>query len=248
MISFRVIARLDVKGPDVIKGIRFEGLRKLGKPVDFARRYADQGADEILYLDTVASLYGRNNLTEIIEEACDGVFIPITVGGGIRSEGDVKTLLRAGADKVAINTAAIADPGLLRRCVDLVGAQAVVCSVEAKQTPDGWEAYTDQGRNRTYLDAVAWARRAAALGVGEILLTAIDRDGTQKGADLKLADAIRGDVGCPVVLGGGIGTPEHAQAAADVSDAIVIGAALHARRMDIGMVKNALAQAGKVVR
>ena len=247
-LAFRVIARLDVKGGNLIKGIQFEGLRVLGKPSDFARRYAEQGADELLYLDTVASLYGRGNLTAIIEQAADGVFIPITAGGGVRSEADVKALLRAGADKVAINTAALADPGLIDRCAALVGSQAIVCSVEAKATATGWEAYTDQGRSRTGRCAVEWALEAAGRGAGEILLTAIDRDGTRRGGDLGLAQAIRGRVGCPVVLAGGIGTPAQALEAAGVADAVALGSALHYGRTDIRAVKAALAGAGRVVR
>ena len=247
-LAFRVIARLDVKGPNVIKGVQFEGLRVLGKPAAFARRYAEQGADELLYLDTVASLYGRNNLTAIIEEAAESIFIPITVAGGVRSEADVRGLLRAGADKVAINTAALADPDLINRCAALAGSQAIVCSVEAKATPSGWEAYTEQGRQPTGRCAVKWAIEAAGRGAGEILLTAVDRDGTCRGGDLGLARAIRGEVGCPVVLAGGIGSPEQAREAAEVADAVAIGAALHYGKTDIGAVKAALTGAGQVVR
>lgn len=248
-LAFRVIARLDVKGANVIKGVQFEGLRVVGKPSELARKYAEQGADELLYLDTVASLYGRANLTAIIEEASDGVFIPITAGGGVRSVDDVRRLLAAGADKIALNTGAIADPSLIARCADRVGRQAIVCSVEAKATGAGnWEAYTDQGRTRSHRCAVQWACEAARLGAGEILLTAIDRDGTQRGADVALAHAVQAQVGCPVVLAGGIGTAQQAREAATVSDAIALGTALHYGRTDIPSVKAALAGAGRVVR
>lgn len=248
-LAFRVIARLDVKGPNVIKGVQMEGLRVLGKPSDFARRYAEQGADELLYLDTVASLYARSNLTEIIEKAADGVFVPITVGGGVRTVDDVRRLLVAGADKVALNTAAIADPALVRRAADRVGSQAIVVSIEAKRTGTAtWEAFTDQGRQRTGRDALEWAEEAARLGAGEILLTSIDRDGTQKGPECELAGAIRARVACPVVLAGGIASAEHAVSAAQSADAIVLGAGLHYGRTSIPAIKTALASAGQVVR
>lgn len=248
MLAYRVIARLDIKGPHLIKGICFEGLRKLGDPATFAKRYADDGADEIIYLDTVASLYGRDNILRIVEETSDRVFVPITVGGGVRSLGDVRSLLRAGADKVAINTAAVADPSLIARIADSVGSQAVVASIECKrrESADGpvWEAYTDQGRNRTGRDAVKWAEEAARLGAGEILLTSIDRDGTMRGPDAELAQAVR--VTVPVVLAGGIGKPEHA--CGIKSSAVAVGAALHYGKTKINDIKAALAASGRVVR
>jgi len=248
MLAYRVIARLDVKGENVIKGVQFEGLRVLGKPGAFARKYANQGADELLYLDTVASLYGRSNLTTILGETADGVFIPITAGGGVRSEADVRALLRAGADKVAINTAALADPSLIDRCAAMAGSQAIVCSIEAKARGANWEAFTKQGRQPTGRCVVKWAIEAAGRGAGEILLTAIDRDGTLRGGDLGLARAIREHVGCPVVLAGGIGTPAHAVEAATVASAICIGTALHFEKTSIGEVKSALAANGREVR
>lgn len=248
-LAYRVIARLDVKGPNLIKGYAMEGLRVLGKPAQFARKYAAEGADELLYLDTVASLYQRDNLTAIIEETADGVFIPITAGGGVRSLDDVRRLLGAGADKVAANTAFVRDPRLITRFADKVGRQAIVVSIEAKTTGQtAWEAYTDQGRNRTGKDALAWAEEAARLGAGEILLTAVDRDGTCRGADVELARRIRGVVDCPVVLSGGIGSSRTACDAAAVADAVAIGAALHYGRLSIAAVKTALAAHGWVVR
>ena len=246
MLSFRVIARLDIKGPNLIKGVRMEGLRVIGKPAEYARKYAEEGADEILYLDTVASLYGRNNLTEIIEEASDGVFIPITCAGGIRSVGDVQRLLDAGADKVAINSAAIREPALIRRCADRYGSQAIVVSIEAKRVNGSWEAYTDCGRERTGREVQAWAAEAVALGAGEILLTSVDRDGTRKGPDLALAESLRLPV--PVVLSGGIAAPEDAKLASKVADALAIGCALHYGNTTIPAVKSALAQSGLPVR
>ena len=185
MSNIRLIARLDIKGPNLIKGIHLEGLRVIGDPQEFAVRYYRQGADELLYMDVVASLYGRNNLSDIVQRAVRNVFVPITVGGGIRNLDDVRHILRCGADKVAINTAAVARPELVREVSRRFGAQCTVLSIEAKQQgPGKWEAYTDNGRERTGLDVVEWARRGAELGAGEILLTSVDREGTRKGFDV----------------------------------------------------------------
>ena len=246
-LAYRVIARLDVKGPNLIKGVQFEGLRVLGDPAQFAQRYAEEGADEILYVDTVASLYGRENIAAIVERTAQAVFVPICVAGGVREPGDVRRLLRAGADKVALNSAAIRDPSLIGRCAEYYGSQAICVSVEAKRVgPDAWEAYTDGGREKTGRCAKAWIFEACRRGAGEILLTSIDRDGTRRGADLELAAGL--DVPVPVILAGGIGTPEQAVEAAGRADAIAIGAALHNGKTSISAVKAALAGAGKVVR
>jgi cyclase len=246
-----VIARLDVKGPNLVKGWQMEGLRVLGDPAEFARRYADEGADEIVYFDTVASLYGRGNILEIVERTADRVFVPITVGGGVRSIDDVRRLLGAGADKVALNTAALADPALITKLAERVGSQAIVVSIEAKRLNGSpvWEAYTDQGRNRTSVDAVQWAAEAARRGAGEVILTSIDRDGTRKGPDMGLALAVAAQaLTCQVVMGGGIGTPAHAVEASGAADAVCIGAALHHGKTTIPAVKAALADAGRDVR
>lgn len=220
----RIIPRLDIKGPNVIKGINFEGLRIVGKPAELARKYAED-ADELLYIDAVASLYGRNALAPMLEEATRDVFIPITVGGGIRSRADVKRLLDAGADKVAINTAGLNNPGLLSDLAGHYGSQAIVVSIEAKRVAGGkWECFTDNGRQATGKCVRAWAEEAVERGVGEILLTSIDRDGTRKGFDLDLIEAIQ--VPVPVIVGGGFGRLEDL---ATVKDAhgIAIGTALH---------------------
>lgn len=246
MLSFRVIARLDIKGEKLIKGVQMEGLRVLGKPQDFAKRYADAGADELLYIDTVASLYGRNQLESLIEETASEVFIPLTVGGGVKTVDDAKRLLRMGADKISINTAAIRCPDLISRIADCAGSQAVVVSIEAKRVNGHWEAYTDCGREKSGKDAVEWAHEAEIRGAGEILLTSIDRDGTHSGPDLDLAKQIR--VGIPLVLAGGISTPSHVECAAGTADAIAIGSALHYGKTTIRQVKEALAKAGKQVR
>ena len=245
-IAYRVIARLDVKGANLIKGVQMEGLRKLGDPAAFARRYAQDGADEIAYFDTVASLYGRDNLCAILERTATDVFIPITAGGGVRTINDIRRLLASGADKVALNTAAIREPTIIRRAADTVGSQAIVVSIEAKRVNGGWEAYTDGGRCRTGRDARRWAEESARLGAGEILLTSVDRDGTAKGADVQLAKEIA--VGIPVVLGGGIGTPQQALEAAGAADAIAVGAALHYGKTSIPAIKRAMQERGYVVR
>ncbi|MDP3139685.1 MAG: imidazole glycerol phosphate synthase cyclase subunit, partial [Burkholderiaceae bacterium] len=189
MAGLRIIPRLDVKGPNLIKGIRLEGLRVVGDPHEFALRYYADGADEIVFMDIVASLYQRNNLTDIIRRAADQIWIPITVGGGIRSLDDVNTLLRSGADKVAINTAAIARPALISEVSKRFGSQCMVLSVEAKRTgPGRWEAYTDNGREHTGMDVLEWIAQAVDRGAGEVLLTAVDREGTRKGLDIELLE------------------------------------------------------------
>jgi cyclase len=208
--SIRLIPRLDIKGPNLIKGIHLEGLRIIGDPQVYARRYYEEGADELLYMDIVASLYGRNSLTDIIRRAVQDVFVPMTVGGGIRSVDDVKALLRVGADKIAINTAAVKRPELLREVSQRFGSQCMVLSIEAKRVSEGrWEAYTDNGRERTGLDVVQWAMQAVELGAGEILLTSVDQEGTRKGFDLSLIQAVSTSVPVPVIASGGMGTVDH---------------------------------------
>ena len=216
----RLIARLDIKGPNLIKGIHLEGLRVMGSPNEHAIRYYEQGADELLYMDCVASLYGRNNLGKIVESVAKDVFIPLTVGGGIRSIEDATRLLRSGADKVAINTAAIADPSLVSAIARRFGSQCMVLSVEAKRVgPDKWEAYTNNGRERTGLDVVEWVKRGVEAGAGEILLTSVDREGTRKGFEVPLIRAVTSEVPVPVIASGGMGKGE------DIIDAIQVGGA-----------------------
>ncbi|HEM0907920.1 TPA: imidazole glycerol phosphate synthase subunit HisF, partial [Legionella pneumophila] len=191
MSNVRLIARLDIKGPNLIKGVHLEGLRVVGNPNEYAMAYYAQGADELIYMDTVASLYGRNNLSEIVKTTAENVFIPITVGGGIRSVDDAKQLLRCGADKVAINTAATKNPTLISDIARRFGSQCVVLSIEAKRTVDGrWEVMTDNGREHTGMDVVDWARNGEEFGAGEILLTSIDQEGTRKGFDLELVKQV----------------------------------------------------------
>lgn len=236
-LRFRLIARLDIKGPNLIKGIHMEGLRIIGKPAEFARRYAEQGACELLYLDTVASLYGRNQLGPLLEETTAEVFIPVTVAGGIGSVSEAQRLFNAGADKVALNTKAIENPQLINEIATRCGSQAVCVSIEAKRCNGGWEAYTHCGRERTGRDAVKWAHEAVARGAGEILLTSIDQDGTGKGFDLELLEAIQLPV--PVVISGGCGSPDHiAQAQARGADAVAVGMALHTGRYQVADLRH----------
>ncbi|MEP7225718.1 MAG: imidazole glycerol phosphate synthase cyclase subunit [Gemmatimonadales bacterium] len=206
----RIIPRLDVKGPNLVKGVHLEGLRVLGKPEAFARQYYEQGADELLFMDVVASLYGRNSLLELVERTADEIFIPLAVGGGLRSLDDIRGVLRAGADKVTLNTAAVRRPEFISEAARRFGSSTIVVSVEAIRRSDGsYEAYTDNGREKTGLDAVAWAVRAAELGAGELVVTSIDREGTGKGYDLDLTERIARAVPVPVIACGGAGTAEH---------------------------------------
>ena len=250
-MPFRLIARLDVKGPNLVKGIHFEGLRVMGDPHDHAVRYAQDGADELLYVDIVASLYGRNSLLDVVERTARDIFIPITVGGGIRSVDDIRAALRAGADKVAINTAAVKDPSFISEAARVFGSQCIVINVEAQKRRDGsWEAYTDNGRERTDVDAVGWAIRAAELGAGELLVTAVDHEGTRKGYDLDLTRRIATAVPIPVIACGGGGSVEHVVSVvrAGKADAVAVASLLHYGIASIGSIKGALAEQGVRVR
>jgi cyclase len=207
MSNVRLIARLDIKAPNLVKGVQLEGLRKLGDPNQFARKYYGEGIDEILYIDIVASLYERNSLIDIVKRTTQDVFIPITVGGGIRSVEDVTEILRAGADKVAINTAAIKNPELISAVSQKFGSQCMVLSIQAKKVAEEkWEAYYDNGREKTGIDAVEWAQKGVELGAGEILLTSVDREGTAKGFDIELIKAVSAAVTIPVIACGGMGS------------------------------------------
>ncbi len=247
----RVIARLDIKGPNVIKGIRLEGLRIVGKPGAMARRYYEQGVDEIIYMDTVASLYGRNQILDIVEEAGRDIFVPMTVGGGIRSIDNITAALRRGADKVAINTAALKRPEFLSEAARVFGSQCIVVSIEAKKwRSDYWEAYYDNGRERSGLDAIKWAMQAESLGAGEILLTSVDAEGTKKGFDLDLYEQVRSQVRIPVIAAGGGGTSGHVAELLDRSqaDAVCCASLFHYDISDVTSLKRSIAAAGHRVR
>lgn len=210
MKTIRIIPRLDIKGPNLVKGVHLEGLRVLGKPEQFAKFYYESGADELLYMDVVASLYGRNHLLDIIARTSREIFIPLTVGGGLRSLDDMQAVLRAGADKVSINTCAISQPEIIKHAARKFGSSTIVVSVEAIKKPNGtYEAYTENGRQETGLDAVRWAIRAAELGAGEILLTSINQEGTGDGFDLELTALVAGAVSIPVIACGGAGSAKH---------------------------------------
>jgi len=251
MSNLRIIPRLDIKGSSLIKSINLEGLRVLGDPQEFAIRYYEAGADELIYMDIVASLYGRNNLSDIISRAAENVFIPITVGGGIRSVDDARHILRSGADKVAINTAAIANPSLISEVANRFGSQAMVLSIEAKLiSPGKWEAYTDNGRERTGLDVIDWVRRGVDLGAGEVLITSVDREGTRQGFEIDLIKQISKAVSVPVIASGGMGSIAHFIEAAKVggADAVAMADVLHYNRMTIGEIRTSALEAGLAVR
>ena len=205
-LALRIIPRLDIKGPNLVKGVHMEGLRVLGKPEKFAKHYYEQGADELLYQDVVASLYGRNSLHDIVSRTAKEIFIPLTVGGGIRTLEDISNILRAGADKVSINTAAINDPELVSSASKMFGASTIVVAIEAIRQLDGhYMAFTDNGRNTTGKEIVSWAKQAEELGAGEILIVSVDQEGTGKGFDLNLAKQVSDEVSVPVVIHGGAG-------------------------------------------
>jgi len=210
MKTVRIIPRLDIKGPDLVKGIHLEGLRVLGKPADFAKYYYENGADELLFMDVVASLYERNSLHEIISETAKSIFIPITVGGGLRSISDIKEVLRVGADKVCLNTAAIKNPQLIKDASRMFGSSTIVVAIEAIKENNGkYLAYSDNGREYTGVDVFEWAQKVAELGAGEIVITSVDKEGTGQGFDLGLITKITDSVGIPVIAHGGAGKKSH---------------------------------------
>ena len=230
MKNIRIIPRLDIKGQNLVKGIHLEGLRIMGKPEAFARHYYENGADELLYVDIVASLYGRNSILPIVEKVAREVFIPLTVAGGIRTIDDMKTMLRAGADKVAINTAAIKNPELIKQASKMFGSSTIVVSIEAIKRPDGrYLAYTDNGREYTGKEVVAWAQEAEELGAGEILLTSVDREGTGLGYDIELTRKVSESVSIPVIACGGAGSKQHVKEVISEgkADAVSFASILH---------------------
>ena len=245
-MSIRLISRLDVKMSHLIKGLQMEGWRKLGDPADRVKKYYEEGVDEILYIDVVASLYQRNNLHDVVKDVASRTFVPITVGGGITDLAAAKSLMTVGADKFAINTAATKRPLFLNELSDTFGSQAVVLNLEAKKLPGGgWTVMTDNGRNHTGRDAIDWALEAVSLGVGEILVTSIDRDGAKRGMDLDLISAISSEVDIPVIASGGCASSEHARAAIDLgADAIALGAALHTDHLGLISLRNDLRALG----
>jgi len=241
-MKHRLIARLDVKMEHLIKGVRMEGWRKMGDPRERAINYYNQGVDELIYMDVVASLYGRNNLSNIVRDVASEVFVPITVGGGVRSLEGVRDLLAVGADKVAINTAATLDPSLLTTISDTYGSQATVLSIEAQRQPNGgWLAMTDNGRNHTGREVVEWAAEGAKRGAGEILITSIDNDGTSLGMDMPLVEQVSQAVNIPVIACGGVGQTDHVVAAFEQTDvsAVAMAKALHSDAFTLSSLRDA---------
>ena len=255
-VAVRVIPCLDVDAGRVVKGVNFENLRDAGDPVELAALYDAQGADELTFLDVTASSSGRTTMLDVVRRTAEQVFIPLTVGGGVRSVDDVDVLLRAGADKVSVNTAAIARPELLAELSRQFGSQCIVLSVDARTvpagatpTPSGWEVTTHGGRQGTGIDAIEWARRGAELGVGEILLNSMDADGTKSGFDLPMLRAVRAAVSVPVIASGGAGAVgDFAPAVAAGADAVLAASVFHFGELTIGEVKAAMAQEGITVR
>jgi cyclase len=246
----RIIPCLDVHNGRVVKGVQFVDLTDEGDPVELAARYVAEGADEICFLDITASHEARDTMLDVVRRTAENVFVPLTVGGGVRTVADMRAVLRAGADKVTVNTAAVERPELIAECAAAFGTQCVVLAIDAKRTGDSWEVYTHGGRTPTGRDAVEWAVTATRLGAGEILLTSMDRDGTKDGYDLELLSTVRGAVGVPVIASGGAGTIAHCVEALseERSDAVLAASIFHRREIEIADLKNGLAAAGIPVR
>ena len=242
MRNIRLIARLDIKAPYLVKGIQLEGLRKLGDPNEFARKYYNQGIDELYYEDIVASLFERNSLLDIIEETTKNIFIPVTVGGGIRNTNDAADVLRAGADKISINTQAIKNENIISDLANKFGSSTVVLSIQAKKNNNSWEAYYDNGREHSYKDVIEWAIRGEELGAGEILLTSVDREGTTKGFDNNLIKKVTDSVSIPVIASGGFGKLEDSLEVIEdgQADAIAMAHVLHYNILQIPDIKKYL--------
>ncbi len=250
MRNVRLVARLDVKAPNLVKGIQQEGLRKLGNPNDYARKYYTDGIDEIYYEDIVASLYERNNILEIVEQTTKDVFVPVTVGGGLRTIDDVAAVLEVGADKVAINTAAIKDPRIITAVANRFGSQCMVLSIQAKRQHDGWEAYFDNAREHSGLDVINWVKEGEKLGAGEIILTSVDQDGTAAGFDLDLVKAVTEQVDIPVIASGGMGCLSDLKAVVRFggADAVAMAHVLHYGLYCVSDVRKYCMDAGIPVR
>ncbi len=251
MHKTRLIARIDVKNEFVIKGIHLEGLRKIGNPIEIAKKYYEEGIDEILFMDAVASLYGRNNIFDIINKSCKHVFVPITIGGGIRCIEDIEIALKSGADKIAINTQAIKTPQLIKEASRIFGSQCIVGSIEAKKNNSSWEAYINNGRDQTSIDAIEWAQTLESLGIGELLITSIDMEGTKKGFDNELINKISSKVNVPIISCGGAGNPDHISTLKlknETLSGVALASILHYNTYTISQIKNSLFESGIQVR
>ena len=250
MLAVRVIPCLDVDAGRVVKGVNFVGIRDAGDPVELAARYDAEGADELVFLDITASSDARGAIVHVVERVADQVFIPFTVGGGVRSVEDARAMLRAGADKVSLNTAAVAEPDIVRAGADEYGTQCIVVAIDANRREGGWEVVTHGGRTPTGLDAVAWAERVCVLGAGEILLTSMDRDGTKQGYDCELLRAVGDAVDVPVIASGGVGTLQHLyEGVAEGNASAVLAASIfHFGQHSVSEAKEYLAERGVPVR
>jgi imidazole glycerol-phosphate synthase subunit HisF len=246
----RIVVCLDMKGGRVVKGVSFEGLRDVGDPVELARRYEAEGADELVFLDVSASAEERAPLWDVARRTAEQVFIPLTIGGGLSSLDDVNRALRAGADKVSLNSAAVKDPSVITACAKAVGSQCVVVSLDAKRSGDGWRVFTHGGKRETPLDAVGWAKEAVARGAGELLVTSIDRDGQRGGYDLELTRTIADAVDVPVIASGGAGNAKHLAEAFELgrAEAALLAGILHDGTTTVRALKQELADAGLDVR
>ncbi len=243
MRKIRLIARLDIKSSNLIKPINLEGLRVVGEPNVFAKKYYKEGVDELIFMDCVATLYGRNNLSSIIKKATKDIFIPITVGGGIRSLDDAKNILNCGADKVAVNTAAVNNPEFISELANAIGSQSVVLSIEAKKrNKNYWEIYTSNGREPTGLSVYDWIKKAVKLGAGEILLTSVDKEGTRKGFDVELMNMVSNATDVPIIASGGFGKVDHLAEVINFGqvDAIAIADAIHYKRISVSDLKKSI--------
>ena len=247
--NLRLISRLDIKSESVVKGINLEGIRKVGNPNILANQYYEDGIDEIIYMDVVASLYDRNSLTDFIREVSANIFVPITVGGGIRTLHDIKSVLNNGADKVAINTAAIKNPGFIYDAAQEVGSQAIVVSIEAKKRKNLlWEAYYDNGREPSGKNVLDWIQEVDHLGAGEIFLTSVDKEGMQKGIDIELLIKARKKTKLPIIYSGGVGNINHINEAVPYADAVAVASILHYKKSSVKEIKTELKSNNIIIR
>jgi imidazole glycerol-phosphate synthase subunit HisF len=250
MRAIRVIPCLDVDAGRVVKGVNFQNLRDAGDPVELAARYDEEGADELVFYDITASAEGRDTMVEVVARTAEQVFIPLTVGGGVRTLEDARSLLRVGADKVSVNSAAVAEPGLIDRLSDTFGAQCIVVGIDVRRSPSGFEVFTHGGRHATGVDAIAWAVECERRGAGEVVLNSMDRDGTRDGFDLELTRQVTDSVGIPVVASGGVGHLDHLVegAVAGGADAVLAASIFHFGEATVAQAKARLRAAGIVVR
>lgn len=239
--KLRLIARLDIKNDYIVKGINFEGIRKVGDPKLLGSKYYKEGIDEIVYMDVVASLYERNTITKYIKDAAKNIFVPLTVGGGIRNLNDIKDVLNSGADKVAINTAAVKDPDLIKKASSEIGSQSIIVSIEAKKIQDNrWGVYYDYGRENSGLDVIEWAKISQNFGAGELLVTSIDHEGLKKGMDINLIKELRKVVSIPIIFGGGVGKVQDINDVLPYSDGVAIASVLHYNNLSIRDIKRGI--------